>query len=78
LGNKTEGQLQPILRGDDTVEVLVETFTELAKWFECVELLGDPKLEAIIGPARQMGDLLVETVIPDLENKCRSKQNFTQ
>lgn len=78
LGNKTEGQLQPILRGDDTVEVLVETFTELAKWFECVELLGDPKLEAIIGPAKQMSDLITEDIVPNLKNKCRSKQNFTQ
>lgn len=77
LGDKNEGQLQPILRGDDTVEVLKDAFTELAKWMELFQEVPDPKLSAQASTAKQLSFILKKSIIPDLENKCRSKQNFT-
>jgi len=77
LGDKSEGQLQPILRGDDTVEILKDAFTEIAKWMELFQEVPDDKLSAQASTAKQLSFILKKSIIPDLENKCRSKQNFT-
>lgn len=78
LGDKDESQLQPILRGDNTVEVLIDAFTEIAKWMELFQEVPDDKLSAQASTAKQLSFILKKSVIPDLQNKCRSKQNFTQ
>jgi len=77
LGDKEQGQLQPILRGDDTVEILKDAFTEIAKWMELFQEVPDDKLSAQASTAKQLSFILKKSIIPDLENKCRSKQNFT-
>lgn len=75
LGDKDAEE--PILLGDQTVEVLADAFKELAKWMELFNLVPLDELSAQAATAKQLSFTLKNEIIPDLENKCRSRQNFT-
>ena len=75
LGDKDA--TEPILLGDQTVEVLADALKELAKWMEVFNLVPLDELSAQASTAKQLSFTLKNEIIPDLENKCRSRQNFT-
>ena len=75
LGDKDAEE--PVLLGDQTVAVLSQFFSELSKWMELFNLVPLDELSAQASTAKQLSFILKNTIIPDLENKCRSKQNFT-
>ena len=75
LGDKDA--TEPILLGDQTVKVLADALRELAKWMELFNLNPVDELSAQASTAKQLSFTLKNEIIPDLENKCRSRQNFT-
>ena len=75
LGDKEA--TEPVLLGDQTVEVLSDFFKELAKWMQLFNLVPLDELSAQASTAKQLEFIIKNEIIPDLENKCRSKQNFT-
>jgi len=75
LGDKDA--TEPVLLGNQTVAVLGDFLRELAKWMELFNLVPLDELSAQASTAKQLSFILKNEIIPDLENKCRSKQNFT-
>jgi hypothetical protein len=75
LGDKDA--TEPVLLGNQTVKVLADALKELAKWMELFNLVPLDELSAQASTAKQLSFTLKNEIIPDLENKCRSKQNFT-
>jgi len=77
LGDKDEDQLQPLLKGDDTIKELVRALEEISKWMEIFVGVKDDKLSAQASTAKQLSFILKSDIIPNLKNNCKSKQNFT-
>lgn len=75
LGDKDA--TEPVLLGDQTVAVLADAFKEISKWMELFNLVPLDELSAQASTAKQLSFTLKNEIIPDLENKCRSRQNFT-
>ena len=75
LGDKDAEE--PVLLGDQTVAVLADAFREISKWMEVFNLNPVDELSAQASTAKQLSFTLKNEIIPDLENKCRSRQNFT-
>jgi hypothetical protein len=75
LGDKDAEE--PVLLGDQTVAVLADAFREISKWMELFNLNPVDELSAQASTAKQLSFTLKNEIIPDLENKCRSRQNFT-
>ena len=49
-------------RGDNTVEVLIDAFTEIAKWMELFQEVPDDKLSAQASTAKQLSFILKKSV----------------
>ena len=75
LGDKDA--TEPVLLGDQTVEVLSDFMRELSKWMEIFNLVPLDELSAQASTAEQLSFIIKNEIIPALENRCRSKQNFT-
>lgn len=75
LGDKDA--TEPVLLGDQTVAVLADAFREISKWMELFNLNPVDELSAQASTAKQLSFTLKNEIIPNLENKCRSRQNFT-